>query len=114
MNRKSLLATAGLALATVIVVAVSLLNTRIALVQEVESELLVVFLNRAQLWLGPASVLLFACGVHWAAARRWGRAVAALPALPVWSLVLVELPTWSSSMSAPSRVLPSRRTSTRG
>jgi hypothetical protein len=87
----------GVACATGFVVATTLLDTRIAFLNRIESDLIIVALNRAQVLLGPLAVLLFAFCVHWAVKRQYGRALLALPALPVWSLVLLEVKTFTGA-----------------
>ncbi len=111
MKRSSVSAAVVVACVSGFVVLTTLLDTRIEFLKGVESDLLIVALNRAQLLLGPLAVLLFALSVHWAVQRSYGRALLALPALPVWSLVLVEVPTftgaslWLSFTLAPLRGL---------
>ena len=101
----------GVGAASLLVVGATLLDTRIDFLNQAESDLLVVVLHRLQVVLGPAAILLFAFGAHWATKRLFRRALLALPALPVWSLLLVELPTftgttaWTALFLAPLRGL---------
>jgi len=97
VKRSSVLAGLAVACVSGFVIFTTLLDTRIEFLNEVESDLLIVVLNRLQVLLGPLAVLLFAFSVHWAVGRRYGRALLALPALPLWSLVLVELPTFTGA-----------------
>lgn len=97
MNKSSVLKALCVALLSAFVVGITLLDTRIVFLREAESDLLLVALNRLRLVLGPAAILLFAFGVQWATQRRFGRALLALPALPIWSLVLIEVQTYTSA-----------------
>lgn len=98
MKRQTLLLALGVALLSVLVIGTTLFDTRVGYLTETESDALIVAMNRLSLVVGPVSVLLFAAAVHWAATKRYGLALIALPALPVWSLVLIELPTFTGQL----------------
>ena len=97
------------ALLSALVLACTAYDTRVEAITETASDATVEAMTRAPFLVGPIAVLLFAFGIHQAARRRLVPALVALPALPIWSLIFVELPSfsggvlWTAVLLAPLR-----------
>lgn len=98
MKRRSLVVNALLAAATLAVAGLTLLDTRVEWLGAEAAPSWQELATQSPFLAGPAAVLLFAFGVQHAARRRLVAALACLPALPIWSLCYVELPSFSGNL----------------